>query len=321
MTVHTYRARQQQINRRVAAQVVAGAMALMAIACTPQPLTQVPTPATGESATPLTQQSSTQLPSPVQAPTETIVEPTRLLPTAAPAASPARLQSRPLNSSGKATEAGVLPLGLHAERDTLLYVPSTYQPDTPAPMLLLFHGAGGNAEQSIALVQSLADEAGLLLLAPASRQATWDVIREGFGEDVALIDQALAEVFDQYAVDPARLGVGGFSDGASYALSLGISNGDLFTHIIAFSPGFIAPAQQIGTPRLFISHGTRDDVLPIDVCSRRIVPQVERAGYDVTYQEFDGPHTVPPEIARQAVDWYIRDETGEVTSAPAHVNH
>ncbi len=31
----------------------------------------------------------------------------------------------------------------------------------------------------------------------------------------------------------------GFSDGASYALSLGVPNGDLFTHIVAFSPGFM----------------------------------------------------------------------------------
>ena len=97
----------------------------------------------------------------------------------------------------------------------------------------------------------------------------------------------------------------GFSDGASYALSLGLTNGDLFTHVLAFSPGFMAPRKRRGKPRLFLSHGTRDRVLPIDPCSRRIVPQVRRAGYDVTYREFDGPHTVPDEIAREAVDWFL----------------
>jgi phospholipase/carboxylesterase len=57
---------------------------------------------------------------------------------------------------------------------------------------------------------------------------------------------------------------------------VGITNGDLFTHVIAFSPGFLAPARQEGAPRLFISHGIHDTVLPIDRCSRRIVPLVQQ---------------------------------------------
>jgi predicted esterase len=44
--------------------------------------------------------------------------------------------------------------------------------------------------------------------------------------------------------------------------------------------------------------------LPIDLCSRRIVPRLERAGYDVRYREFDGGHTISPEIALEAVDWF-----------------
>jgi predicted esterase len=118
----------------------------------------------------------------------------------------------------------------------------------------------------------------------------------------------MAQTFSRYAIDPAHVAIGGFSDGASYALSLGLTNGDLFTHIIAFSPGFMAPAEYEGKPRIFISHGTRDQVLPIDACSRRIVPQVRGAGYDVEYHEFDGPHTVPPEMTRRAVDWFYASE-------------
>jgi phospholipase/carboxylesterase len=103
-----------------------------------------------------------------------------------------------------------------------------------------------------------------------------------------------------------RLAIGGFSDGASYALSLGITNADLFTHVIAFSPGFMAPAGYTGSPRLFISHGMRDGVLPIDRCSRRIVPELERCGYDMLYREFDGRHTILPEIASVAVGWFTQ---------------
>jgi len=207
-----------------------------------------------------------------------------------------------------------LPLGLASERDTLLYVPAGYTPSQSLPLALLLHGAGGRPEAGISLLQSLADEAGLLLLAPGSRYQTWDVIAGGYGPDVRLIDQALDQVFTSYNVDPSRIAVGGFSDGASYALSIGLINGALFRYIIAFSPGFMAPSEQTGTPRIFISHGTQDTVLPIEQCSRRLVRQLERARYDVTYREFDGPHTIPTEIAREAVSWFL--DTGEAHSAP-----
>jgi len=124
---------------------------------------------------------------------------------------------------------------------------------------------------------------------------------------VESIDRALAYTFSRYAVDPERVAVGGFSGGASYALSLGITNGDLFGYILAFSLDFMAPAGQVGSPRIFISHGTHDEMLPIDYCSRRIVPQLERADYEVRYQEFEGGHTVPPETRCEAVDWFTAE--------------
>ena len=130
----------------------------------------------------------------------------------------------------------------------------------------------------------------------------------GYGQDVTAIDRALERTFSSHTVDPARVAIGGFSDGASYALSLGLTNGDLFTHVLAFSPGFAASARRVGSPRIFVSHGTRDAVLPIDRCSRRILPTLRRAGYDVTYREFDGGHAVPPEVAREAADWFAAGE-------------
>jgi predicted esterase len=41
----------------------------------------------------------------------------------------------------------------------------------------------------------------------------------------------LSFVFDAYPVDPERIAVSGFSDGASYALSLGLINGTLFSQV------------------------------------------------------------------------------------------
>ena len=61
-----------------------------------------------------------------------------------------------------------------------------------------------------------------------------------------------------------------------------------------------------GTPRISISHGTKDQILPFEGSSQRLVPQLEQAGYSVKFQEFDGPHGVPPEIARQAIEWFLK---------------
>lgn len=202
---------------------------------------------------------------------------------------------------------GLQPLDLASGRDGLLYVPESYRPDHPAPLVLMLHGAGGGAQGGIAPLQGLADRAGCILLSPESRGQTWDVILGGFGPDVAFIDRALAQTFNRYAIDPAHCAAEGFSDGASYALSLGITNGDLFTHLIAFSPGFLAPENERGMPRVYISHGTRDAVLPINQCSRRIAPLLDGAGYDVRYHEFDGPHTVPADIASEALDWFLAE--------------
>jgi len=218
------------------------------------------------------------------------------------------LRARPMQEASAAAPVGLQPLGLGVTRgDYLLHVPETYQTASPAPLTLWLHGAGGYARDFLSPeLQGLAEVTGMLLLVPTSKEYTWDVIvgRGRYGPDVAAIDRALKSTFNRYAVDPARVAVGGFSDGASYALSLGITNGDLFTHVLAFSPGFMMPAGQRGSPRVFVSHGTCDEVLPIDRCSRRIVPQLKRAGYDITYREFEGGHAVPPDVAREAVGWF-----------------
>jgi phospholipase/carboxylesterase len=202
-----------------------------------------------------------------------------------------------------ADQVGLRTLNVDTARTAMLYVPAGYRADRPVPLVVMLHGAGGNPRRVLTYVMALADSTGVMLLAPQSAGTTWDVIRGRYGPDVAFIDRALAHVFAHYAVDTTRLAIGGFSDGATYALSLGITNGDLITHVIAFSPGFMVPAAERGAPRLFVSHGTKDQVLSIDACSRQIVRRVRDAGYDVLYREFDGGHTVPSAIAREAFTW------------------
>jgi phospholipase/carboxylesterase len=208
-----------------------------------------------------------------------------------------------------AAPPGLHRLGPNAGRGAFLYVPSGLSADRPAPLALLLHGAGGDGHGAMGIARALAEEMGIVVVAPDSRGRTWDIILGAYGPDVEYLNPMLEAVFARCAVDAGRIAIGGFSDGASYALSLGVANGGLFTHVLAFSPGFMMPPAQRGWPRVYVSHGTEDGVLPIDVCSRRLVPRLDAAGYHVLYREFDGPHTVPAAVAREALAWFV---TGQV---------
>ena len=221
-----------------------------------------------------------------------------------PAEGRARLRQRP-HVPSRVTAPGRYPLGLATGRDGFLHVPAGYRPERAAPLFVLLHGAGQGARMwSSASLVRLLDAEGVVVLVPESRGPTWDAVRGGFGPDVAFLDRALGAAFARCRIDPARVALAGFSDGASYALSLGVANGDLFGALVAFSPGFFVPPGRRGTPRVFVSHGRQDAVLGIDRTSRRIVPEMRELGYAVRYDEFDGGHAMPPDVVEAAVRWF-----------------
>jgi predicted esterase len=202
--------------------------------------------------------------------------------------------------------AGLRPLNLGGTRDGRFYVPEQRGTGEPMPLVVMLHGAGGTADQVVPMLQAAADRHGSVVLAPDSRaRNSWDVIRGSYGPDILFLDQALAALFEQVPIDPDRIAIGGFSDGASYALSVGLTNGDLFRDILAFSPGFAAPAGTVGRPRIFISHGDGDEILPIERCGRRLAGLFTQTGYDVDYREFSGGHVVPPDLVEAAMDRFL----------------
>jgi phospholipase/carboxylesterase len=242
------------------------------------------------------------------------------------AAQGVRLHERPTRPT-VSIEPGTHRLGLGRSRDGLLYVPKGIDPRALSPLLVMMHGAGNQA-RAMQFTFPLAEEFRVVVLAPDSRGTTWDAIlgmagvetdscieigpehasaaNDWYGPDVRFLDRALAHTFARCAIDPTRMALGGFSDGASYALSLGLSNGDLFRSILAFSPGFISSVRPVAKPRVLVSHGTRDRVLPIGAASRVIVEQLRKDRYDVTYREFEGDHSVPPAVARDGFAWFLK---------------
>ncbi len=214
-----------------------------------------------------------------------------------------RLTARPKGNVTTTLVSGPLGLGDRDGRDGVVQMPASAAPGRALPMLVFLHGATQNGAGMLRRLGPAADAHGIVIVAPDSRAGTWDAIRDDFGVDIEYLNRVLDHVFARVAVDPTRLAIGGFSDGASYGLSLGLANGDLFPRVMACSPGFIVQAPPQGKPKLFFSHGTADQILPIDQCSRVMVPRLRTLGYDVTFREFAGRHEVPPDIADEACRW------------------
>ncbi len=226
--------------------------------------------------------------------------------TEGPEAGQLHARPRPLEKTASPwpLPPGLHPLGMGGGRDGRLRVPPA-PGSGPLPLIVMLHGHGGTAERALRRIAPIADRA--LVMLPESLGPTWDVLMEGYGPDVARLDAALERLLATWPVDPARLAIAGFSDGASYALSLALMNGALFSHCLAFSPGFAAPVRLEPGTRVFMSHGTEDEVLSIEHCSRRLLPKLQRAGIPGRYMEFFGGHTVPEEVARQALDFLLTD--------------
>lgn len=209
--------------------------------------------------------------------------------------------SRALDAAPAVATASPERLNLGAERDGFFYVPAKALAG-PAPLLLFLHGARESGRMIDGFVP-FADRTGTIVLAPDSRGHTWGLVDGDEDADLAFVDQALAKIFAGYSIDPRRIVVAGFSDGATAALSWGLTNGDLFHGIAAFSAGFVhlaGPAH--GRPRIFMTHGQRDPVFPIASTGRRIAGLLGKAGYAIEFHEFDGKHEIPADLASPGLD-------------------
>lgn len=226
----------------------------------------------------------------------------------APGAPPdsARLHAR-ADPEFRPGQPGLFRLGLGAPRDGLLYVPEAAR-TRRVPLLVMLHGAGSSAARIWEAVRSDAAEREVSVLLPESRLWSWDFLHGDFRADRAFLEEALAQTFRSVPVDAAHVALGGFSAGATFTLSLGPSNGDLFGWLFAFSPTGMEVAGRVGHPRFLVAHGTLDRIVPIGASSRQIVPVLRAAGDWVVYREFPGgEHEVFPVAVHEAFSLLVSD--------------
>lgn len=184
------------------------------------------------------------------------------------------------------------------------YVPTDLT--APAPLIVLLHGSGGDARYFLDQFKRDADARGVILLSVQSSGPTWAQRKPTDGEaDVADIKAAIAELSTKTSIDSHRTAVMGFSDGASYALSVGLAYPDLFRSIVAFSPGYaFGPSELDTSQRIFISHARRDPVLPANNV-RAMVSAFEKAGYSPEVHWFNGGHEIDPDLKKAAFDFAV----------------
>ncbi len=228
-----------------------------------------------------------------------------------------RLAFRP----GAEPTAAALPAGRHTlafdeGREAVLVVPDALDTSRPLPLLVMFHGAGGSANKVLPYLVPWLRARRFLLLAPQSTYPTWDIVVGGHGPDLAHLDRALGWVASHFALDPARLGMAGFSDGGSYALSVGLTNGDVASHVIGLSAGFINSFNQDGAPRIFLAHGRADSQLPFETSARPHAQRLLEAGHDLTLLPFDGDHVIVPWVIERAVQFFMGPHPAEGASTP-----
>jgi phospholipase/carboxylesterase len=210
----------------------------------------------------------------------------------------------PAGQAGSACAPGEYALRLGTGRSARLRI-------TPGPrrkpraLILAFHGAGGSSAEGLFVFRGAWNVPGLVLVAPAALGNTWSALHREVDRDLETVNRALAEAWRRCRIDRRRVAVGGFSDGATHALSIGLQNGDVFRSVLALSPGGLLDVEHRGKPRVFIAHGTRDDVLPIGR-SDAAVRTLRSSGYPVTYRRFGGGHQVTEGISRTAVRWFLR---------------
>lgn len=212
--------------------------------------------------------------------------------TALLAASPATLAAQPPGTVE------------HVTPRAWLYIPRSVA--VPAPLIVLFHGAGGNARSFIDDFRRDADSRGAILLALQSEGHTWPQRAPNDDEaDVANLKSALTQLPARVSFDGSRAIVAGFSDGASYALSIGLAYPDLFRSIVALSPGYaFAPSRPDTEQKIFITHSRRDPVLPA-ANVREMIRGLEKAGYSPEVRWFNGGHEIDPDLKKAALDFTL----------------
>jgi polyhydroxybutyrate depolymerase len=184
--------------------------------------------------------------------------------SAEPAPAPlAPLEQEPIDLS---------PLG--GDRPVDPYVPASYKPETPAPLVILLHGFGasGLLQELVFRLREVSEERGFLYLMPDGTldpdgKRFWnatDACCNQFGsevDDVAYLRGLIAEAKERFSVDPKRVYLVGHSNGGFMAHRMACDEAGAIAAVASLAgstwldPAKCKPSEPVAALQI---HGTED---------------------------------------------------------------
>lgn len=192
------------------------------------------------------------------------------------------------------------------------------------PALVMLHGYGANESDIYELVPFI-DKRVLIVAARGAAVAQetprgsykwydWDAPGypkpELWSQSLTRLARLISELpaLTKVEVDPARIFVGGFSQGAAVSLAMAAHYPNLLAGIIAHS-GFASPdtAERLRSGAFagksaFVAHGQNDSVLKAEM-SHRAVEALKAGDVAVTYREYPIAHETSPASRHDLADW------------------
>ena len=153
-------------------------------------------------------------------------------------------------------------------------VPSSYDGDTPVPLVIALHATGmsGKAMQVLTDFDSYAEENGFIVVYPNSISAGWN---SGFDtspdapHDAAFMQVLIAQLQNEYNIDPDQISLTGFGSGGLLAAKVGCDIPQQISSVAVVGPmlwSYFADAcaEDAEAPvNILFVHGDSDPIYPI----------------------------------------------------------
>ena len=221
-----------------------------------------------------------------------------------------QLEHKAVEARDEESPTGFVQLEKGEARGVLL-TPEEIDPNRRYPLFTVFHGAGRQDEMLVKACRNEPEARQAFFFIPRSVAPTWDLIAGGEGEDFEFLEFAWDLIYRRYPIDSDRQCVIGYSDGASYALSLALSNPGFFDAAICWAAGFVVMDRRaVGQPsrrtRIYLEYGTHDELFGFKEVALPMRERLETAGYSVEFSvDEGGRHWPSGDFQPQALDWYF----------------
>ena len=193
----------------------------------------------------------------------------------------------------------------------------------PSPAVIVLHGRGANEEDLLPIARGLPDELHIVSLrAPDRLQGgyTWYELdlsggglhqsqpdSDDFERSRNLITESIDAAVDSYGLDPDRIGLFGFSQGAITSMALVLDDPDRYSWVVALH-GYLPASHQEKTPAgietkpIFIAGGSADEIIPADR-TQAAADRFAELGAAVTTNIYETPHGVSPDEHAAVVEF------------------